>query len=150
MSNFNQYNNNWNPFAAMVRGESVIANQVARKAAKTQQERATQGAISIIAANHQATTLHTEQQAKIAEEAAASAHARSQEAAAVAHGRRQEFFTSAMKHVAPGSKFSVNIDGQTISGVKRAGTKRTPAAPATPMPAPIKKKTPPRARTPKG
>lgn len=102
--------------------------------------------MAMIAANHHATTLHTAQQAQLAEEAAASAHARSEAAADAAHGRRQEFFNSAMKHVAPGSNFTLKLDNQVISGVKRAGTKRTAPAPE----APVKPKTPPRARTPKG
>ena len=106
--------------------------------------------MAMIAANHHATTLHTAQQASLAEEAAAAAHARTQEAEAAAHGRRQEFFNSAMKHVAPGSSFSVNIDGQQVSGVKRAGTKRSTSAPTPPTPAAAKKTPKFRARTPKG
>lgn len=147
MSNFGNYSTDWNPFTAMIRGESHVARQVARRSAKNQQDRATQNALTMIAANHQATTLQNEQNGQIAQQAAEAAHRRSEVAADAAHGRRQEFFTSAMKHVAPGSQFSVNIDGQQVSGVKRGKT--TPTTPVTP-PEPIKAKVPPRARTPKG
>jgi hypothetical protein len=85
-------------------------------------------ALAIIAANHQATTLQTQQEHDLGEQANVSAQ-----------NRKLEFTKSLMKHVEPGTSFTIKHGDTTVSGTKKTPTPRAAKPP--------KPKVPPRARS---
>lgn len=94
--------------------------------------------MAMIAANHHAVTLQTQQKHDLGQEAATNAAARTEASATADHSRKTAFAKSLIGHVEPGSTFTIKTGDTTISGTKK---NRKPKAAQ-----PSKPKVPPRAR----
>jgi len=97
-----------------------------------------QQSMAMIAANHQAVTLQTQQAHDLGQEAANNEALRQETSAGNAHSRKAAFAKSLIGHIEPGTPFTVKSGDTTISGTKK---NKKVTSPTPPRP-----KVPPRAR----
>ena len=124
-----------NPLLSLYNFGSRVGKQVELR--RHEQARVAQS-MAMIAANHHAVTLQTQQKHDLGQEAATNAAARTESAASAEHSRKTAFAKSLIGHVEPGTNFTIKTGDTTISGTKKA---KKPKAAQPPQP-----KVPPRAR----
>ena len=117
-----------NPLLSLYNFGSRVGKQVGKNVELQRHEQVRMAqAMEMIAANHHATTLQTQQK-----------HDLDQKAQDAGHARKKEFTSALMKHVEPGTGFTIKTGDTTISGTKRVSKPKAAKPP--------KSKVPPRAR----